>query len=80
MLERALLLNIPLRVGAHGGMWVCFTCAGPAAISRRVFGKVSSRKTRLVLKLRKFKMYDTGGKLNGNYLIPLKLFLVECYS
>lgn len=33
MLERALLLNIPLRVGAHGGMWVCFTCAGPAAIS-----------------------------------------------
>lgn len=32
MLEPGLLLNIPLRVGAHGGMWICFTCAGPAAI------------------------------------------------
>lgn len=52
----------------------------PSAAWTRVFGKVSNRKTRLVLKLRKFKMYDTGEKLNGNYLIPLKLFLVECYS
>lgn len=33
MLERALLLNIPLRVGDRGGMRVCFTCASPAAIS-----------------------------------------------
>lgn len=43
----------------------------PSAAWRRVFGKVSNRKTRLALKLLKFKMYDTG---------ELKLFLVECYS
>lgn len=38
----------------------------PSAAWRRVFGKVSNRKTRQVLKLRKFKMYDTGEKLNRN--------------
>lgn len=32
MLEPVLLLNIPLRVGAHEGMWICYTWAGPADI------------------------------------------------
>lgn len=59
-LEPVLLLDIPLRVGAHGGMWICFTCAGPAVIGGLEEGVRQSvqQAKQLILKFSEFTVYN----------------------
>lgn len=82
--ERALLLNVPLRVGAHGGMWVCFFHVCRSSGHQRLGGGCSAKrptgKHGLSYNLGPFEMHDTGEKPKRGIisLIPSKPFLVQC--